>query len=331
VPRSAAVPVRDDVPAPADAGAIDAVPLAPLPGALPVALDLRGSLADEVRRVVEGSLGWQPVDDHTAGLVPPVVRLADVAAEVGDGTPTVLVVTAADAPRAAADAGLRLRPTVVIPWPCAEDELVRAVASATAAPRGAVTPTPTVRLGGAAGGVGTTTVALALAGAAAWRGLPVLLASPDAVLLPEVAPGIDPAALAAPDLWSRAAPLEGVPGARAVRTYGSTDEVAVVDPSVGAVVLDLGVATDVDVLVLRADAAGLTALGGTTASTAVVAGRGPASPRSLHEAIGRRRRIDLPWSTRVGRAGLVGRAPAAFPGTFIRAVSPLLPGRTTPD
>jgi hypothetical protein len=61
----------------------------------------------------------------------------------------------------------------------------------------------------------------------------------------------------------------------------------------------------------------------------VVVGDGPASPRAVSEAIGGRRRLDLPWSVRVGRAGLVGRVPASLPGSFVRALLPLAPPEPT--
>lgn len=332
------MPPTKTAPTPAGAGAevpagtpahgsdpVDPLPGHALPSALPVALEVRSALHDTVRRVVEGTLGWQPVDEVTAGLVPPAVRLTDVSGTAGDGTPTVLLVAPDDDPRAAADAAVRLRPAALVGWPTPEDELVRAVARATSAPRGTARSTPTIRLGGAAGGVGTTTVALALAGAVAWRGRAVLVASPDPVLLPSATPVIDPSALAAPDLWSRSAPLDGVPGARAVRTVGLPGDGEVLDPAVDTVVLDLGVATDVDVLVVRPDAAGLGALARTTAAVVVVCGPGPVPNRALSEAVGSRRRIDLPWSARVGRAGVVGRVPAALPGSYVRAVLALAP------
>jgi hypothetical protein len=328
VPSAAPVdqlPDRADGPDGIAAERSETVPDGTLPAALPVALEVRGALLERLRRVVEGTLGWQPVDEVTAGLVPPAVRLTDVSGTGGDGTPTVLLVAPDDPPRVAADAAARQRPSAIVSWPGSEADLIRAVARATAAPRGVVRGTSTLRLGGAAGGVGTTTVVLAVAGAAAWRGRAVLVASDDPVLLPDGAPAIDPAAMAAPDLWTRAAPLEGVPDARAVRLVGPPADVDVVDPSVDAVLLDHGVGTDVDVLVVRPDAAGLAALARTTAAVVVVVGRGPASARAVSDAVGSRRRIDLPWSARVGRAGVVGRVPAALPGTFVRAVLPLAP------
>jgi hypothetical protein len=294
------------------------------PAAVPIALDLRDRVADGVRRAVEAH-GWQAVDEATAALVPPVVRLADVAAPAGDGTPTVLVVSADDAASEAASACLRLRPTAVVGWPDERHELVDAVAAATASPRRRTSAAALIRVGGAAGGAGTTTVALALAGLAAWRGRATLVASGDAVLLPPGAPGIDPSALTAPDLWSRAAAIDGVPGARAVRTTTPPFDGAVADPSIEVAVLDLGVADEVDVLVLRPDAAGVGALERTSAAAVVVVGDGPVPARAMAVAIGGRRRIDLPWSHRVGRAALVGRVPAALPGRSVRALLPLVP------
>jgi hypothetical protein len=82
-------------------------------------------------------------------------------------------------------------------------------------------------------------------------------------------------------------------------------------------------------LVFRPGAAGLGALADTTAAVVIVVGDGPASPRAVAEAIGGRRRIDLPWSVRVGRAGLVGRVPASLPGSFVRALLPLAPPEPT--
>ncbi|WP_052665448.1 hypothetical protein [Nitriliruptor alkaliphilus] len=298
-------------------------PTTPL-AAVPVALDLRGRAAEAVRRAVEAH-GWQAVDEATAALVPPVVRLADVAAPAGDGTPTVLLVAADDAAPVAASACLRLQPTAVVPWPDEDGVLVDIVLAATSAPRRATSSAALLRVGGAAGGVGTTTVALALAGLAAWRGQPTLVTSGDAVLLPSGTPGIDPSALTAPDLWSRASAIEGVPGARAVRTSSPPFDATVSDPSVATAVLDLGVADEVDVLVLRPDAAGAAALERTAAAAVVVVGDGPVAPRALTAAVGARRRVDLPWSHRIARAALVGRVPAALPGRAVRALLPLVP------
>jgi hypothetical protein len=295
------------------------------PAALPVALEVRGQRSEALRRTIEGVLGWQLVDDLTASLVPPALRLADVTATRRDGTPVVLLVGAEDDPRVAAEATFRLRPAAVVGWPATDEHLVAAASRAAAAPRTAAAVTATVRVGGAGGGVGTTTVASALAGLAAWRGATVLLASGDAVLLPPGAPAIEPAALAAPDLFVRAAAVRGVVGARAVRTTGPVLDVALTDPTVGVAVLDVGVADEADVLVLRPDAAGLAALERTSAAAVVVTGAGPVPTRALAAAVGGRRRVDAPWSHRVARAALVGRVPAALPGSYVRALAGLVP------
>lgn len=314
----------------ASAGADADIALAPPTtpqAALPVAIDVRGRLAEVVRRDVEGALGWQPVDEATSSLVPPLVRLADVDAPGGDATPVVLLVTPDDEPAAAAAATLRLRPAGVVAWPGPRDELVAVVGRATAAPLSTTSTSTTLRIGGAAGGAGATTVALALTGLLAWGGTSTLLASGDRLLLPDDAPTITPDALSAPDLWARAAGVVGVPDARAVRTITPPYDVSLTDPAIDMAVVDLGVADDVDVLVLRPDAPGLAALERTAAAAVVVVGEGPVPQRALAQAIGGRRRIVLPWSARVARAAVVGRVPNALPGRFVRSLLPLTPSR----
>lgn len=295
------------------------------PTALPVALDVRGRLADPLRRTVEGQLGWQPVDAETAALVPPAVRLVDVTGAPGGTVPTVLVVADDDPPLSVAEATQRLRPEAVVPWPVDTTGLADAVTAATATLRTGAPTTPVVRIGGAAGGVGTTTVALALAGTVAWRGRATLVASTDRVLLPDAAPTVDPTALAAVDLWARATPLPGVPEARAVRVTVPPHDHAIADPDVGVAVLDLGVSVDVDVLVCRPDAAGLAALGRTAAAAVVVVGDGAVPGREMTAAVGGRGRVDVAWSARVARAAVVGRVPAGLPGRLIRSLVPLVP------
>jgi hypothetical protein len=313
----------------------DGVPGGPggLPAALPVELVVRGRSLETVRRAVEGALGWQPVDEDTATLVPPALRLIDVVgaadlprAAPGRGhVPSLLLVGASDAPVAVAQAVLASRPSEVLGWPADTVELAAAAARATASPVERAPGVATVRLGGAAGGVGTTTVALALAGFAAWRGHAAVVASTDALLLPAGAPLVEPGALAAPDLWSRAAPVTGVPALRTVRTLAPALDVGLTDPAIGIAVLDLGPATEVDVLVCRPDAHGVAALATTTAAAAVVVGSGPVPDRDLVEAAGPRRTIRVPWSARVARAAVVGRVPAALPGRFVRSLRPLVP------
>jgi hypothetical protein len=307
----------------------DELPATPLPVALPVTLDLRARTHDTVRRTVEGQLGWQPVDELTASLVPPAVRLVDVAASPSDATPAVLLVASDDDPLTAAQAVDRLRPAAIVAWPDADGRLPGAVARATVSLRSVRPVAATLRIGGAGGGVGTTTIAAAVAGASGWRGRRTLLVSGDRVLLPARTPTVAPSALAATDLWERAAPVAGVPGARAVRTTEPAFDGRVSAPSVEATVVDLGVADDVDVLVCRPDAAAVAVLERTSAAAVVVVGDGPVPARDL--VTSGRRRIDVPWSARVARAAVVGRVPASLPGRFVRALLPLVPGGEPAD
>src|SRR6056297_3934647 len=136
---------------------------------------------------------------------------------------------------------------------------------------------------------------------------------------------LPPEALGAVDLWGRATPLAGAGQARVVRLTGAGACPALDDPALAAAVLDEGIATDVDVLVLRGDAAGLAAAADTAAGALVVVGRGPARPRDLAAACGSRRRVEVPRSARVARAGLHARVPTSLPGSFLPELLPLIP------
>jgi hypothetical protein len=298
--------------------------------ALPVALELAGPHADGVRRWVEGVLGWQPVDTDTSELVPAALRLCDVAgAGAGSARPTVLLVADDEAPSKVAEVAARARPDLVVPWPAGRDDLPAQVAGMLAAHAPPAGQVRVLRVGGTAGGTGTSTVALALAGLAGWSGLRTLVAvgagAPvdDGLLVPADA-------VAAPDLWRRASVLPGVPQARVVRVAdrGCLPEPAATEPEV--TVLDVGVATDVDVLVCRADAAGLDAVSRTTAAIVVVNGDGPASAAAVRRACGHRRHLCLPRSARVARAGLHRRVPTSLPGSWLRPLTPLVPRRAGP-
>jgi hypothetical protein len=294
--------------------------------ALPVELDLHGRSADGVRGWVEGTLGWQPVGGATAGLVPPAVVLRDLdsthVATVAGVVPDVLLVDDDAAPSRIAEVAAAMRPAAVVAWPSGRDVLVERVAAVIERPRHRAPAGSLLRIGGSAGGVGTTTVSLAVAGLAAWSGASTLAVVRGNGL---VAPVVSAAALQGIGLWAHAAPLPGVPGARAVRLVGSDEVPDASDPEIGMVVLDAGVDPEVDVLVCRPDAAALEALVLTTAAAVVVVGEGPVAPRDLRRAASGRRGILLPWSARVARAGLAGRVPAGLPGAWLRRLRPLLP------
>jgi hypothetical protein len=298
--------------------------------ALPVVIDLAGPHAEAVRGWVEGVLGWQPVAGDTADLVPAAIRLLDPGSvpsllPAGRPIPTVLLVSEADTAPVAAAAASRSHPELVLAWPQERERLASAVDALLASSRRPGSPGRVIRVGGAAGGTGTSTVALALAGLSAWSGLRSLAAVGVTAPLGEVVT-VAGSALEAPDLWQRATPLPGTQRARAVRVV--TDQQPLPEPPSGdleVAVLDVGVGTDVDVLVCRADAAGLDAAAATTAAAVVVVGDGPASPAAVRRACGGRRRLTLPRSARVERAGLHRRVPGALPGRWLHALWPLVP------
>lgn len=294
--------------------------------ALPVAVAVADRCAGEVRRHVEGVLGWQPVDGDTAAVVPPALRLVSPATPAGgeDPTPAVLLLEDGLEPVAAARAGARHRPVATLGWPRDRDQLAATAARVLATePRGPG-ERDVVRVAGAGGGVGVSTVVLALAGLAAWRDRRVL-----AVVGPGAPVGdvrrIPADALGAHDLLRRATTLPGVPGAAVVCVDGAVGEVDRTATGADLVVVDAGRDADADVLVCRPDRAALEQLATTTAGAVVVNGDGPVRERELARAVGRRVWVSLPHSTRVSRAGLRARVPAGLPGSWLRRLVPLAP------
>ncbi len=293
--------------------------------ARPVALDLGADQEERVRRWIEGFLGWQVVDDQLGGLVPPTVHLLGPTAAVPrDPIPRVLLVDAGAAPQEVLVACHRLRPDASLVWPAQRDELAATVARCTQRLVDDGAGHRVLRIGGLAGGVGTTTVALAVAGLAAWRGATALAAvrgdvpaEPALVLTAE--------ALAAPDLWSRLEDLPGVAGCRVARIGDPAPAVDPSDRNIDLAVLDHGADPDCDLAVCRPDAAALEQLAATTASIVAVVGTGPVRPAQLREAAGGRTLLGLPWSARVARAGLRRRIPASLPGAWLRRLLPVVP------
>lgn len=182
---------------------------------LPVRVDLPGVLGQEVVAWVEVEAGWQVVAE--AG--PPSPALALAAAPV-PGTATVIVV---DGPPTAAQVrdGLLAGALDVVGWPDDRDRLLDAPvrASSGSRPRGGPS---VVGVAGAAGGAGTSTVALGVAGLLAWAGRrTVVVGGDDLVTLctpsgwsgpgaPELA-ALDPAGAAA-ELATLVRPVPGVDG-----------------------------------------------------------------------------------------------------------------------
>lgn len=294
--------------------------------AVPIALCCEPMTGDALRRWVEGILGWQTVEDDPDGPVPPVVRLVDVAnatSELAVDVPTLLVVD--DTVRAidAARAARLCAPAAVLAWPEDRASLPDLVTAITSGHRGPDGDARTLRVGGTSGGVGTTTVALALAGLAGWTSRRTLaLVRDHAPVGPATRVPAD--AVSANDLWSRAWPLPGVGGVRVVVVEGVVRDVVPAVRGVDLVVVDAGVDGEVDVLVCRPDAPALASVPTTTAGAIVVSGEGVVPVSRLVAAAGGRRVVVLPHSVRVARAHLRGRVPTALPGRWLRPLLALV-------
>jgi hypothetical protein len=299
--------------------------------AVPVALALGERHVGSVRRWLEGTLGWQSVDDDLDGPVPPAVRIVDL-----DGAqrvlaagpdlawlPTVLLVEEDDPPARAAEVARRLVPTGVCRWPEGRDLLPSIVAAAVRGPRPGGGSGRVLRVGGVAGGVGTTTVALALAGLAAWSGRRALAVLQGHAGVRDVT-AVPADALGAPDLWSRATPLPGIAAARVVHTGTAVPRVAPQDRRIEVSVLDVGTDPELDVVVCRPDGAAAEQLPTTMAGAVVVVGRGLLSPARVRELAQGRLVLEVPVSVRVARAALRGQVPVGLPGSWLDALRPVL-------
>ena len=173
--------------------------------ALPVAVDLPGRLGAEVAAFVESEAGWQVVTP--GGGLRPVLELrarpaGDACVVVVEGAPDA--VTVHDALAAGA--------LDVVGWP---DDRIRLLEAPARIRRRAVAAggPPVLRVAGCAGGVGTSTVALAIGGLLAWSGKrAVVVGADDLLTLCGLAPWEGPGAhdLAALEPADAAAELPGV-------------------------------------------------------------------------------------------------------------------------
>ena len=302
----------------------------PVLAAVPVALALGDRHVGTVRRWIEGTLGWQAVDDDLDGPVPPSVRIVDVEGAVRlldsgdpDHLPTLLLVEEDDVAALAADVARRLQPSGVCRWPDGRDALPELVVRALGAQPDDRQGGRVLRVGGVAGGVGTTTVVLALTGIAAWSGQRALAVVHGHAGVRAAMP-VPPDAVVSPDLWARATPLPGVAGARVVHTGTMPPSRAPVDRRIALSVIDVGTDAEVDVVVCRPDRAASEQLPVTMAGAVVVVGRGLLSPERIAELAGGRRVVPVPTSVRVARAVLRGHVPAGLPGTWVQALRPVL-------
>lgn len=314
--RMAPPPDRAEQPA-GPANAVDAIP---------VALSLSGPDRAAIRRWIEGVAGWQPVEAEAAGLVPPVLAVVDATGPPPPpGLPTVLLVRPEDDPLTVARTAARVRPGAVVRWPADRDTLLQVAGAVIGAGGVSADEVAHLRVAGASGGVGTTTVALALGGLVAWRARDVLVVSHGAVPSP-VERMLTAEALSGAGAWHAATPARGLPGLRVVRAPGPVGEGRVDPGPASLVVRDLGVDEECDILVVRRDAAGLAALERSAAAVVVVVDAGVASPGAVTAASRSRRVVVVPASVRVARAALAGRVPAGLPGAWLRALAPALEG-----
>lgn len=296
---------------------------------LPVAIELTGVLAQEVIAYVEGEAGWQVVAPQ--GPPRPVltvtnrVRPGEAHVVVVDGTPTLEETRT----------GLLGGALDVVGWPDDRARLLEA-------PQRAVAATPpgdgpaVLRVGGAAGGAGTSTVVLAIAGLLAWGGQRTLVVGDDDLLALAgwgawSGPGAAEVGLLDPldvadEVAALARPVPGVP--RLAALGGVRERLASVLATTpawpaDAVIADLRVSpAAADLLVARPDA-GLRAAAGTRVPVLLV-GDGPLDRRGVRRALGAPAAGFLPASARVARAGLAGRVPSALPGRWLAELAAVL-------
>ncbi|MBA2319449.1 MAG: hypothetical protein H0V93_16955 [Euzebyales bacterium] len=294
---------------------------------VPVAVVLLGGLGREVTAFAETEAGWQVVGVDG----PPRPELVLAAAPSAD-LPTVVVIDGTPTPEAVRE-HLAGGAVDVIGWPGDAERLLTAplrIRGRTATPDGP----PVLRVAGAAGGVGTSTVALALAGLLAWSGRRTLVVGGDDLLAlcgvgAWTGPGaVEVSALEHPDAGAEVAalrrPVAGVDGLCALGGGGLVRSTA--GWPADAVVVDAGQALgdDPDLVCSRPDV-GLQAVAGRSRAVVVI-GDGPLDRGGVRAALGYAPAGWLPASARVARAGLGGRVPSGLPGAWLRQLREVLGG-----
>jgi len=275
---------------------------------LPVTVALPAPLDTRVTAWVERDLGWQVVDP--TGPLAPVLALADHAS----GALPWIAVT--DGPPAGEQIRRHLTSGAVdvVGWP--QDRLrIPLLAARIDQRRSSGAATSRLTVAGVAGGVGTSTVALAIGGLLAWSGAAVLV-SGDAELVAMAGAGSAPGGHGEPT-GGRTAPA-AVPGVPGLSVVGEATDVAVAAWSGDVVVVDAGTVAGADTtLVVSRPDRGLRRAG-TFDRPVVVVGEQPLSARDARRLLGTAPLAHLRTSARVARAGLVGRVPAALPGAWLR-------------
>lgn len=303
----------------------------PPPRDLPVAVCLPDPLGLEVRAWLEGEIGWQVVPAE--GPPRPLLTLR----EATDARPGCVVVVDGEVDTLTLRAALRAGAQDAVGWPDDRERLLEIV-SLPAAGGGAEGP-PVWRVAGTGGGVGTSTVALAAAGLAAWSGRRALaVGGHDLLGLCGISswsgPGLDEIVALGPvdgaaELEAVSRQVVGLDGL-SVLAGAASGPLDVSGWPADLVVADLGIAqagpatSGVDLLVTSPDVRAARAQG--IDAPLLVVGEGPLDAAGVRSAAGRRPAGWLPHSARVARAALQGRVPASLPGSWLRGLRDALGG-----
>jgi hypothetical protein len=276
---------------------------------LPVAVALSPPLDTWVATWVERDLGWQVVDP--AGPLAPVLALADRACAA---LPWIAVTEGApDAEQIRSH--LTSGAVDVVGWPQDRLRIPLLAAQIDQGRAGAASGTTRITVAGVAGGVGTSTVALAIGGLLAWSGAAVLV-SGDAELV-TLAGSRQPADRRHHGPHRSAAPstVDGVPRLSVVDAGA---DIAASAWSGDIVVVDAGTAVTADTtLVVSRPDRGLRRANASNRPVVLV-GDQPLSVRDARRLLGAALLAHLPISARVARSALQGRVPAALPGAWLR-------------
>jgi hypothetical protein len=291
-----------------------------------VVVDLPGRLGDEVAAFVEGEAGWQVVSPATGDV--PLQPVLELCAAPRAGRACVVVregpVDAEAVRGALLDGALD-----VIGWPHDRARLLEAPLRVHATRRAGGGPR-VLRVAGCGGGVGTSTLALAIGGLLAWSGKDVVVAGQEDLLrLCGLAPWAGPDELGAgaspgagAEVTALARPVPGVEGL-SVLPGGPDAAASTAGWPVDGVVVDLRAPRHLagaDLVCARPDAT-LAAVEGLPGDLPVViAGDGPLDQAAVRRRLGRAPIAWLPASARVARAGVAGRVPAGLPGTWLKAL-----------
>jgi hypothetical protein len=276
---------------------------------LPVTVALPAPLSTQVATWVERDLGWQVVD--AAGVLAPALALAD---RTCGALPWIAVT---DGPPAAEHVRRHLTSGAVdvVGWPQDRLRIPLLAAQIEQGRDAADTETSRLTVAGVAGGVGTSTIALAIGGLLAWSGAAALV-SGDTDLL--ALAGVAGPGGSRHDAAPTAAAPAAVPGVAGLSVVGRGADVAAGAWSGDVVVVDAGTAvtSDATLVVSRSDR-GLRRAGA-FGRPVVIVGDQPLVARDARRLLGAPPLVRLPLSARVARAGLEGRVPAALPGTWLR-------------